>query len=277
MRSCIYEGVVSHCRRRPVTHKFQYRLFMVCLDLDELPQLAGQGRLISTSRHRSRSFLRSDHLYGDGTTLDDEVRSIVRSQTGQTPAGPIRLLTQLRYFGVYFSPLNLFYVYDQSGSRVEYVVAEVNNTPWNERHCYVLWDGNRMEDAAGRMQFAHDKQFHVSPFMPMELQYRWQLSEPGEELAVGLTNLEQSRPLFQATMALQRHELSKRSLRHMVLRYPVMTAKISAAIYYQALKLWWKKCPFFTHPRKKTPSSSRSAGEEPARPLPPTSSTWAAR
>jgi len=256
MHSCIYEGTVTHRRRKPVTHEFRYRLFMVCLDLDELPSLVCRGGLIASTRYASRSFLRSDHLFDDTQPLATEVRELIRQQTGTWPGGPIRLITQLRYFGYYLSPLNLFYVYsEQDKTRVEYVLAEVSNTPWGERHCYVLWDGNRT-GATDALCFSHPKEFHVSPFMDMDMQYRWRLTEPGSSLNVQLANLQSSEQLFDASMTLHRRELNEQQLRRMTLRYPLMTAQISTAIYYQALKLWWKKCPLYTHPQKQTKLTS---------------------
>lgn len=255
MHSCIYEGTVTHRRREPVEHQFRYRLFMVYLDLDELPSLVGPRGLISGSKHASRSFLRSDHLFDPSQSLADEVRNLIQQRTGFRSHGPIRLLTQLRCFGYYMSPLNLFYTFDERDQRVEYIVAEVNNTPWNERHCYVLWDGNR-EGGADELQFAHAKEFHVSPFMGMDMRYRWTLSTPGSVLQTHLANSYGSKQLFAAGMTLERRELSRQNLRRITLRYPVMTAQISAAIYYQALKLWWKKCPVHTHPKTTTTSPS---------------------
>jgi DUF1365 family protein len=272
MHSCIYEGTVTHRRREPVDHQFQYRLFMVYLDLDELPSLVGRRGLISGSKHASRSFLRSDHLFDKSRPLADEVRQLIRERSGQTPVGPIRMLTQLRYFGYYMSPLNLFFVFDACGQRVEYVVAEVNNTPWNERHCYVLWDGNR-EGECDELRFGHDKAFHVSPFMDMDMRYHWKLSIPGEALRISLANTRDSKQLFDAGMTLERRELSRPSLRRMTFRYPLMTAQIIAGIHYQALKLWWKQCPVYSHPKKLTNSPS------PARKLPslPATSTTTVR
>ena len=142
MHSCIYEGTVTHRRNEPVVHQFKNRLFMVYLDLDELPSLVGDKGLIADSKYGSCSFLRDDHVFNNSQSLATDIREIVLQQSGNRPMGPIRLLTQLRYFGAYFSPLNLFYIFDEQDISLEYIVAEVSNTPWNERHCYVLWDGN---------------------------------------------------------------------------------------------------------------------------------------
>jgi DUF1365 family protein len=247
MHSCIYEGIVTHRRYEPVNHQFQYRLFMVYLDLGELPSLVGPGGLIGRSKYAGRSFLRSDHLFSDSKSLETEIREIVLQHAGTNPKGPIRLLTQLRYFGAYFSPLNLFYVYDEQDEYVEYIVAEVNNTPWKERHCYVLWEGNSSREPE-ELYFSHPKQFHVSPFMEMDLEYRWQLTGPDSHLSVQLESFDESQELFCARMELKRRVLDRQQLRRMTFRYPLMSLQVTVAIYYQALKLWWKKCPVYPHP-----------------------------
>jgi DUF1365 family protein len=256
MHSCLYEGVVTHRRREPVTHGFRRRLYMAYLDLDELPGLVERGGPIDSGRYSRSSFHRSDHLFDPTLPLADEVREIIRQRTGQTPGGPIRLLTQLRCRGYYFSPLNLYYVFDEGDQHVENVVAEVSNTPWNERHCYVLGAENRTR-VSHVMGFSHPKEFHVSPFMGMDMQYQWRLTQPGERLAVHLSNTQGATNLFSASMALARHELNPQSLRRMTRQYPLITAQISAVIYYQALRLWWKRCPYYAHPRKKSPPASK--------------------
>ena len=255
MHSCIYEGIVRHSRHEPVSHQFQYPLFMLWLDLEELPRIVGRRGLIGASRHASRAFLRSDHLFNPQQPLAEEVRDIVKDKTGRRPTGPIRLLTQLRFFGWYFSPLNLFYVYDARDTEPTCVVAEVSNTPWNEKHAYVLSSANQLQDRA--LTYEHAKAFHVSPFMGMEQQYHWTLNRPGADLSVRLRNLQESREVFQAHMLLERRALDPKQLRRMTLRFPMMTARISLAIYHQALKLWWKKCPFYPHPRKRNRTNPR--------------------
>ncbi len=258
MHSCIYEGTVSHRRRVPVEHHFQYRIYMVLLDLDEIPALVGKRSLIGDNKASVRSFLRSDHLRSPSIPLAEELRQTVVQATKRELHGPVRLLTQLRSFGYYMSPLNLYYCFDVSGQRVETVVAEVNNTPWNERHCYVLWDGNRQQSSE-LLNFSHPKNFHVSPFMAMDMSYQWRLSQPENSLQVHLANVQDGSVQFEAAMSLKRLPLDRENLRRMSFRYPLMTARIVTAIYFQALKLWWKKCPSYSHPLKTAAIKSTSA------------------
>jgi DUF1365 family protein len=248
MESCLYEGFVHHERRLPVKHRFRNALYMVLLDLAEVPGLIRTG-VLSAGRFAPGSFLRRDHFGNPRQPLEESVRDLIQQETGSAANGPIRLLTHLRTFGTYFSPLNLFFCYEGDAHIPKAIVAEVQNTPWLERHCYVLWAGNN-EGAWGNHR--HRKAFHVSPFMDMDMEYRWQLSSPGETLDVGIGNTVENNLLFQAVLKMRRISLSRRSLLAMQCRYPLMTARITAAIYFQAFQLWRKKCPYYPHPKRRT-------------------------
>lgn len=228
---------------------------MIYVDLDEWSRREGALNQLDRSPYALLSWPESELVRGPGRELSERVRQQVQRVAGRTPEGPIRVLSQLRYFGRYFSPLNVIYCFDAAGETVEFVVAEVNNTPWGEQHHYVLWEGNVLREgnrggSAGLLQFEHPKDFHVSPFMQMDVRYRWRLCEPGESLYVGIENTDESGALFEATMAMRRQPLNERTLSRSLRRRPWMTSKIVAAIYWQALKLWWKKCPLYSHPKK---------------------------
>lgn len=244
--SCIYAGQVRHRRFAPVPHSFSYRLFMVYLDLEELDEVF-QGRwLWSTRRAAPARFRRDDHLGDPSADLDTAVRDRVEAECGTRPRGPVRLLTHLRYFGYCFNPVSFYYCYDEGGDRVTHVVAEVNNTPWGERHVYVLDDGG--DGAATGRRHGMRKQFHVSPFMPMDIDYDWRFNEPGERLAVHMQNFRRGEKLFDATLDLERRPITGRTLAGTLSRQPLMTARVTAAIYFEALRLMLKRVPFHDHP-----------------------------
>jgi len=230
---------------------------MTYLDLSELDSVHRSVTLLSQRRYGWASFLRGDHLGPPDVSLTTSVRELILERTGLETRGPVRLLTQLRNWGIYFSPLNLYYCFDEAGEEVEAIVAEVSNNPWLERHYYVLWAGNHVSHT-DRLKFIHRKDFHVSPFMSMDAEYQWQLTPPGSDLDICLKSISGGRPLFQATMAMSRRPLNNRELSRLLLRFPVTSARITAAIYYQALKLWMKKCPFYPHPKRAVLESRQS-------------------
>lgn len=248
MNSCIYEGWTRHRRFEPIEHAFRYRLFLMYLDLSELTEVFRGRWLWSTRRTALAQFRRDDHLGPADVPLDQAVRDLVEAEGLPRPSGPIRLLTHLRYFGYVFNPVSFYYCFQADGCTLQSVVAEVHNTPWKERHCYVL-SPEHWSNAADRPLVA--KQFHVSPFMPMEMAYRWRLTEPAEQLSVHIESLQESVTRFDCTLQLSRRGLSPGNLRRVLWRFPWMTARVSAAIYWQALQLRRKGCPFYPHPRKR--------------------------
>lgn len=250
MNSCIYLGKVRHRRLRPRRHEFSYRLFMMYLDLAELDTVfRGRWLWSTTSRWAPVQFRREDHFGDPQQPLDDCVRELVAQETGRRPEGPIRLLAHLRYFGYCFNPISVFYCFDQTGSRLETIVAEVCNTPWGERCCYVLDATSQPRDRQQRYRFA--KSMHVSPFMPMNLDYAWYCNQPNQRLQIHMNVLQADDKLFDATLNLRRRPLSGGQLASVLAGYPLMTLKVIAAIHWQAIKLWLKQVPLFDHPSKK--------------------------
>lgn len=249
MRSCIFEGQVRHRRFRPRAHAFRYRVFMLYLDLEELPRLFKRRWLWSVSGFNLAWFRRADHLGDARADLDSSVRSLVAQHTGHRPTGPIRLLTQLRYLGFGFNPVSFFYCFDPTGERVEYIVAEVNNTPWREQFCYVL-DCAKIQTGGRSLRHQVEKAFHVSPFMPMEIDYDWRFSSPGKTLAVHMENRHEGALVFDATMAMRRREMTGSALARLLVVYPLIPLKVVFGIYYEAFRLLLKRIPIYDHPNK---------------------------
>ncbi len=250
MHSAIYHGSLRHRRFAPTAHAFRYRLFMVYLDLAELDTVFTRRWFWSTRRLALARFDRADHLGDPREPLDTSVRNLVEARGGRRPCGPIRLLTHLRYFGHCFNPVSFYYCFDAGGTRVDTVVAEVNNTPWGEQHCYVL-DQPEQAHQSRHQRYRSDKIFHVSPFMPMELAYTWGLSTPSRDLAIHMALAPKARAsekIFDATLRLERVPITGLRLAAMLIRFPLMTLQVVAAIHWQALRLWIKRVPVYTHP-----------------------------
>ncbi|MGB0097397.1 MAG: DUF1365 domain-containing protein [Solirubrobacteraceae bacterium] len=240
--SCVYEGTIRHRRSEP-PREFRHRLALVYLDLGELPGLLG-GRLVSHRPGLVR-FRRRDYLGQDAVPLPLAVRACVEAQTGVRPLGPIRLLTQLRSFGHCFHPASFYYCFAATGERLEAVVTEVTNTPWGERHAYVL----RADANAGPViETQFDKALHVSPFMGMDHRYTARAAPPGETLSVHIENHRAGKLEFDATLALSRRELTVRSLASVTARYPLATGRVLALIYGRALGLALAGVPVQPHP-----------------------------
>lgn len=248
MHSALYEGAVRHRRFSPVPHGFGYSLFMVYLDLSELDEVF-RGRLLwSASRPALARFRREDHLGDPARPLDECVRELVEERTGRRPEGAVRLLTHLAYFGWCFNPVSFYYCFGRGGG-LEAVVAEVSNTPWLERHCYVL-DARARLTRGEALSWRAPKAFHVSPFMAMDQEYSWVLRAPDERLSVHMENHEGGRKVFDATMTYARVAISGRSLAWALARWPFMTLSVVGGIHWQALKLWLKGVPVHDHPKK---------------------------
>lgn len=248
MRSAVYEGRVRHRRFSPRAHAFSYRIAQLYLDLDELDQVFARRWLWSRERRNVAEFRRSDYLAPQALPLAEAVRRRVTDATGRRPDGPIRLLTHLRYCGHVFNPVSFYYCFDAEDARLTCILAEITNTPWRERHAYVL-PVDRAQARGRALHWAFDKAFHVSPFLPMDRRYRWSFTTPGDDLRVQMDVEGDGARQFDATLVLQRRPLGSASLARVLWRYPAMTMQVVAAIHWQALRLWLKRVPVHDHPR----------------------------
>lgn len=259
LHSAVYIGQVRHRRREPARH-FSFPLFMMYIDLGEVERVLAMSRWWGTGRWCPARFRREDYLGPGEVPLDESVRQRVESALGWRPSGPIRMLTHFRYFGYIFNPVTFYYCFDGSG-HIDTIVAEITNTPWGERHAYVL-DSRRLPASAdGRpMRWRFGKEFHISPFLPLDLEYDWTFVPPGESLLVHM-NVRDRRPasprVFDATLSLERRAITPARLRMLLVRYPFMTAQIILKIHVEAAKLWLRRAPVYTKPQS-APSSSQT-------------------
>jgi DUF1365 family protein len=247
MKSALYVGRLKHRRFTPKEHSFEYPVFLSLLDVDQIPELMRRSPLSSYGRWNVASYFERDHFGDAAKSLRERIAEDAAKNGVTLPDGKIFLLTHLRYFGYVFNPVSFFYFYDAIG-QLRQMMAEVNNT-FGESHNYWLTAENEREAAAAR-RYTSEKRMHVSPFMDMDLDYDWIFTEPGERLVAHMNTLQDGKPVFDATLRLQRREWTRAELHRVLAAYPLMTARVIAAIHWQALKLWIKRVPVFAHPAK---------------------------
>ncbi len=254
MRSALYEGRLVHTRHAGpatggVAHTFSQRVTMLLVALDEWEELAARHPLYSSTRWAPVRLDRADHLGDPAAPLDTTVRDLVESRLGRRPTGRILLLTTPRVWGWHFNPLSVFYCLDGTGA-LEAIVLEVTSTPWHERTAYVV--------EAGAQPVRFDKEMHVSPFLPSDLEYVLRAGEPGESLHLHLANRRGDERVFDASLSLQRVGNARADLARLVWRRPLAAVSVSWGIYRQALRLWRKGAPFV--PRRARAAHPVTAG-----------------
>ncbi|PKM31400.1 MAG: DUF1365 domain-containing protein [Gammaproteobacteria bacterium HGW-Gammaproteobacteria-11] len=245
LHSALYTGQVRHRRHAPRKHAFSYRISLLWLDLQEQQQVFAMsglwsGRWWSPMRFREADYLTQHRQPGE--SLQQSAQRLVLTQLGLDLHGPVRLLTQVRSFGMLFNPVSFFYCHDAAG-QLRAIIAEVSNTPWRERFCYVM----ATDSSQALQHFELDKAFHVSPFLPAELHYRMRFNQPQQSLLVHMEDWQGDSKLFDATLTLSRNPLSASLLRREALSFPFMVAKTVIGIYWQALRLALKRTPIFDH------------------------------
>lgn len=247
LRSKIYQGWVRHRRFTPKSHQFRYKIFMLYLDLEELDTVLKLSPLWSKNKWSPARFRREDFIGNANQTIKDSVIERIVQQTGEEFNGRIFMLANLRYLGYLMNPLSVYYCFD-TDDQLRYIVAEVTNTPWRERHSYVL----KCDDSGYKQNIEFAKQFHVSPLNEMDMQYSWRSSAPAETAVIHLENWQDSNRVMDATLVLERTNMSSRNLNYLLLKFPWLSGKTLFAIYWEALKIWLKGVPFVNHPGHKS-------------------------
>ncbi|UQG54066.1 MULTISPECIES: DUF1365 domain-containing protein [unclassified Marinobacter] len=261
MSSDWLEGSIRHRRQRPVQHEFSYHTGMLALDVDNWQLATTVSPLFSVERFNWLSLYRKDYFKPDHGRLGQALRDYVCEATGWTPDGKIELITHPRYFGYVFNPVSFYFCYTKgdnpaTGAVPRVIIAQITNTPWHDRHAYCLETVGHAANKAGwrSEQFEFEKRFHVSPFNGMHQSYRWTFSFRGPQLRVHMSVMEENTRQFDATLVVQRKPLSRKILHTSLRQFPLEALKVSARIYWHALKLKLKGAPFYSHPDKLEPN-----------------------
>jgi len=248
--SALYEGAVRHRRFCPVRHSFEGPIVMTLLDLDELDTLMDRLPLWSRRRWAPMQFRRRDYLDGGDAPLADALGDLVEERLGRRPRGPVRMLTHLRTWGWLFNPITVYWCFEPDGTTPDLVVLEVTNTPWGERGWYII----AAEQVEGRGA-VFPKTLHVSPFLDMDLDYRFSFAAPeaaaGDSLDLRLELLRDGRKVFDADLWLTRTELTSGQAVAVLFHRPFETIRVSLGIHAQAFRLWAKGVPIAAHPKRK--------------------------
>jgi len=238
----LIRGQVMHERLRPVMHRFVYPVFYVRLNLARLNEINTSG--FGLNRWRLVSLFTKDYGPRDGSDLQTWMRTLLRSE-GINAQGEIWLQTFPRVLGFVFNPVSFWYCYDESGV-LRAILAEVHNT-FGESHRYLLTAENQ---AAITEEVALEckKNFHVSPFFPVQGRYQFKFRESESTTLVSLNYLDDQGVLLKTSVGGKRVLLTSARLRRAVLMQPLLTFGIVVGIHWQALRLWIKRVPLFTKP-----------------------------
>lgn len=242
MNSAIYKGKVRHRRFSPKSHEFSYSMFLNWIDLDEVKKVFNIPLILSSGKWPALiKFNRKHYMSPEKGELKKVVLDKIENDLGFRPGGKVCILTTIQYLGFCYNPVSFYFAYEDE--KVAAVASEINNTPWGERFTYC-------QDLRGKKYKSFKKEFHISPFMPMEMDYKWFFSNPGEKLSVFMQNFEDREIIFDASLKLKKKPFTKLSMLKYALLYPLMPVKIIFGIYFHAFILWLKKTPFYKHPEK---------------------------
>jgi DUF1365 family protein len=259
-KSALYAGSVMHHRLRPREHRLRYSIFYLLLDLDEIDALANRLRLFSHNRFNLFSFHDRDHGEGTESPRDRIIRHL--DQAGIETDGPILLLTIPRILGYAFNPLSIYFCHRHDGI-LSAIFYEVNNT-FGQRHNYLI---PVAPGTTGPVRQESQKSFYVSPFMTTDMVYSFSIVPPGKDVSVSVIGRDDDGPLIVARLTAVRQELSDASLVRAFFVYPLLTFKVIAGIYWEALLIWLKGIRLYPRPsppdrpvtigREATPGSGR--------------------
>jgi len=247
MKSALYFGEVRHHRKSPKKHDLKYQVYMAHLFLDETNQVFKNRWFWSVNRSNLGAFVRSDYHRPEVDDLAKAVRDTMSDQLGRKCSGPVSIITHLRTFGYCFNPVSFYFLWNEEKTRPVALMTEITNTPWGELYAKCFeWNS---EDRDVRSDHEFHKEFHVSPFIGMDVEYDWRFRQPAEKFHADMLLREKGKLFFTAHLKMKRRPIDGKNLAWALIRFPLMTLNVTRAIYWNALLLRLKGCPFFSHPK----------------------------
>lgn len=252
-KHAILQGQVSHQRFDPIEHGFDYAFNLPCIQLDQIESFVSTSNILRLNRPGVFAFHRSDYHGSPDNSLDASVRDTIEKKCGQRPQGPICLVDMLRHFGYSFNPVCFYLCYSATGDTVEYILAEITNTPWRQKFSYVLTPLDNIGNNKHHI-YEFEKNFHISPFNSMNQSYRWEFTFDRNEIGIHMKNFENGRCLFKADYTAEFLPATEQHINNLFIKFPIASIRAISLIYFNAFKLWIKKSPFFEHPQHKAPA-----------------------
>lgn len=247
VQSCFYKGVVRHRRFSPKKREFAFKLFYPFLDIDTVSDTLKSLPLWSTHRWSPFRFRRKDYFDRSQTPLGESIRDLVLQENGQRSIGKIMLLANVRTWGINFNPLAIYFCYSENEPiKLECIVLEVTNTPWNDRHFYVI-------DASSDTQKIHhstfNKAMYVSPFIDSQMEYELTYSNPDKRFTMRLDVKQEGITLLDVDLWLERVGMNAKSGITLPLRYPLLPLQVLTGIYMHAMILFFRHIRVYRRPR----------------------------
>lgn len=259
LNNALVKGWVRHRRYKPKKHQFEYNMTWTLLDLDKVEEQFKESEFWSIERANIISYRQADFHQSDNDknyrrtppeVTKQNITHSIKKEKGKDFNGRIFMMAHLRNYGYNFNSVCFYYCYDQSDN-LQFIVSEITNTPWGERHSYIFdCEADNSSNRRSLKQFKFNKEFHVSPFITMDMHYRWTFMVAPDSLRVHMVIYSaEGEKYFDTTFTAKLLPLNKKAMRDYAFKHALQPQKMSFLIYWQALKLWLKRFKVYDHPK----------------------------
>ncbi len=249
LQAGVASGHVIHNRLKPKPHRFKYNMSWCVLDVDQISTWMKRSKLWKHNGWSLFSIKDKDYINAEAKPIGDKVRNFIQQQGHQPFDGCIYLFTHPRFLGYGFNSVNFYFCYQNGG--MKYIISEINNTPWGEKKLYFHDCKSAQQGESGDLVFEFSKQFHISPFVAMDIDYSWKFHVTEQFIQVNMELRQKGVNLLNVILDTKITPYMDNSNQQLPLRHCFQPWKMAVGIYWQAFKLWFKKVPFYSHPDSK--------------------------